>query len=439
MKDPWFRWEREATIHLLFPTLEGSMGPLKDFSGFGFPTTILIFKNGIVTWCTKNSEFYELGAKLLKIYQDYSKEQQMVDKANKRLKELRKVEKEIKRLTPANLTNIQLLSLYSRLHNCFIRYYGIGAIQEPLAMKAEENLKTLIGLTDEQLASLVAPNKLSYIQEAQNYFLQTKDKDRFIKKYFWIDNNYSQTKVLTKKAAEKILSRIKLTPIPTQNSANLDLSPKAKRLVELLKNFGGYQDERKKNILIYLHFLEILLKEIGRRSNISLSLMRDSFPQEIKDLLDGKKLKDFINKRSKKCIVVWQENKDRPTILIGDKGKKYEALLSVPVNRLQVINGFSASKGKVIGKVRILLNASDNDKLKVGEILVTFMTSPDFMGAIRKCSAIVTNFGGVTSHAAIISRELGIPCIIGTNNATAVLKNGDLVEVDADKGEVKIL
>ena len=91
--DDWFRWEREATIHLLFPTLEGSMKPLEEFSGHGFPTTILVFKDGIVTWCVKNTEFYGLGAKLLNIYKDEQKEQQMVHEASKKLKILRKQRK----------------------------------------------------------------------------------------------------------------------------------------------------------------------------------------------------------------------------------------------------------------------------------------------------------------------------------------------------------
>jgi len=67
------------------------------------------------------------------------------------------------------------------------------------------------------------------------------------------------------------------------------------------------------------------------------------------------------------------------------------------------------------------------------------MTSPDFMPVIKKCSAIVTNLGGITSHAAIISREFGIPCIVGTKNATEILNTGDMVEVDADKGIVRII
>ena len=67
------------------------------------------------------------------------------------------------------------------------------------------------------------------------------------------------------------------------------------------------------------------------------------------------------------------------------------------------------------------------------------MTSPDYMVAVKKAAAIVTDEGGVTCHAAIVSRELKIPCIVGTKNATKALKTGDLVEVDADNGVVRLL
>ncbi len=76
---------------------------------------------------------------------------------------------------------------------------------------------------------------------------------------------------------------------------------------------------------------------------------------------------------------------------------------------------------------------------KIGDILLSQATSPDLLPAMKKAAAIVTEQGGITSHAAIVSRELGIPCVIGTKIATKVLKDGDLVEVDANRGIVKKL
>jgi len=90
-------------------------------------------------------------------------------------------------------------------------------------------------------------------------------------------------------------------------------------------------------------------------------------------------------------------------------------------------------------KVKIIKTKDDLLKFKKGDILVAEATVPDYVPAMRKAGAIITDLGGLTSHAAIVSRELGIPCIIGTKIATKVLKDGDFVEVDANKGIVKII
>lgn len=296
MKDLYFRWEREASIHLLFPTLEGSMKALEDFTGHSYPTTILIFKNGIVTWTCREDEFYKLGEKLLRIYKDPNKEKEMLVQWAKRLDELKRVEKEIDKINLGKLTVEKLANLYYRLHDTFVDYYTVGAIHEPLAMEAEKQLKASTSLSDDQVSHITSPTKISFIKEAENYLLE-KGIEAFIEKFFWIDNNYSGTKVLSKEDAKKRLDHIKIDETTRSlNSKTSNLTEEEKRLVELLRNFGGYQDERKRNILIYLHFLEILLKEIGKRGNISMQSMRDTFPEEVEDILNGKITEDFIIK-----------------------------------------------------------------------------------------------------------------------------------------------
>lgn len=104
-----------------------------------------------------------------------------------------------------------------------------------------------------------------------------------------------------------------------------------------------------------------------------------------------------------------------------------------------VVKGSVAYKGKVSGRVCIVLEASEMAKFKEGDVLVSNCTNPSLMPVIRICGAIVTDEGGIMCHAAIVSRELKKPCIIGTKNATKVFKDGDLVEVDAEKGIVKML
>lgn len=101
------------------------------------------------------------------------------------------------------------------------------------------------------------------------------------------------------------------------------------------------------------------------------------------------------------------------------------------------ITGQKAYRGKVSGRVSLVTNKSEFSKMKKGNILVCRSTTPDYLPLIKKAAAIITDEGGVLSHASIISRELQKPCIIGTKYATKIFKDGDLVEVDADNGVIK--
>jgi len=101
-----------------------------------------------------------------------------------------------------------------------------------------------------------------------------------------------------------------------------------------------------------------------------------------------------------------------------------------------LIKGIGVSPGRASGKVRVILNIKDISSFQKGKILVTEMTTPDWVPAMKIAAAVVTNLGGKTCHAAIVSRELGVPCIVGTENATKVLKDGDVVTVDGQRGFV---
>lgn len=101
-----------------------------------------------------------------------------------------------------------------------------------------------------------------------------------------------------------------------------------------------------------------------------------------------------------------------------------------------ILKGLGASPGIGMGKVNLIKDSSEIKKMEPGNVLVTDMTTPDFVPAMKKASAIVTNTGGMTSHAAIVSRELGVPCIVGTSEATTVLEQGMEISVDGSHGIV---
>lgn len=121
-----------------------------------------------------------------------------------------------------------------------------------------------------------------------------------------------------------------------------------------------------------------------------------------------------------------------------NKEKKEGTKVNVTTDHKVLVKGLPASPGLVAGKAHVITDPADIDQFKEGEILVTLMTSPDWVPAMKKALAIVTDAGGMTCHASIVSRELGIPCVVGTKSrsvdATSVLKTGQEITVDAQNG-----
>jgi len=124
------------------------------------------------------------------------------------------------------------------------------------------------------------------------------------------------------------------------------------------------------------------------------------------------------------------------TTVIATTTKNEEVKTQKPISGKLILTGQPASPGVVTGIVNILKSAKEINKIKRGDILVTDMTTPDFVPAMKRAVAIVTNKGGQTSHAAIVSRELGVPCVVGTKTATSTLKQGRVITVDGAAGKV---
>lgn len=133
---------------------------------------------------------------------------------------------------------------------------------------------------------------------------------------------------------------------------------------------------------------------------------------------------------------VYETKKGKEKVSWLDDTKAIIASLEPPQDHGPLIRGTTACKGKITGKARIILRPNVKTRFQKGDILVTTNSNPSFMPFIRKCGALVTDEGGMNSHAAIIARELRKPCVIGTKVATQVLKDGDMIEVDANKGTI---
>jgi phosphoenolpyruvate synthase/pyruvate phosphate dikinase len=210
------------------------------------------------------------------------------------------------------------------------------------------------------------------------------------------------------------------------------------RLIKDLHLLAQLQDERKETIArTHINWINNLMWKIGKYFNLTGRQAADLYPDIIgkcllHDIIDLEEYEiDRHNKRSFKIIepdgyANYYDDDAEPFLSIIESEKICDEL-----------KGVSASRGIVTGRVKVLGNSDEIYKIEKGDILVTTMTTPDFIPAMRKAVAIITDEGGITCHAAIVSRELGIPCIINTKNATQLLKDGEIVEVDANNGVIK--
>jgi phosphohistidine swiveling domain-containing protein len=161
--------------------------------------------------------------------------------------------------------------------------------------------------------------------------------------------------------------------------------------------------------------------------------------------LTYKEVEEYISKQKKFPIDLAERRRVGSWQLLFDYGTmifQYEPPFLIQEKQgtlVSEIRGNVACKGIGKGEVCIIRGVKEFHKMKDKAVLVTSMTTPDFVPLMERSIAIVTDEGGITCHAAIVSRELKIPCIIGTKIATRILKDGDMVEVDAEKGTVKKL
>ena len=143
-----------------------------------------------------------------------------------------------------------------------------------------------------------------------------------------------------------------------------------------------------------------------------------------------------LKERFEKCILSYFGDKEEITL---QQYEEYESILLGTTEGAQEVRGISAYAGIVQGIARVIHNPKQSSEFNEGDILVTGMTRPEFLPLFKKAAGIVTDVGGMLSHAAITARELKKPCVIGTQTATKILKDGYRIEVNAEKGVVKIL
>ncbi len=211
-------------------------------------------------------------------------------------------------------------------------------------------------------------------------------------------------------------------------------------LMDIFDHYIEIHDWRKEVQMKGLVAMKGLLLEVSKRHSIKVDYLLWCWPWEIMELIKTVKLdiNKILPRKAAFFYIVTKDGIEQHSGEMAIKRRKEE--FAADVMDIHNFNGVIASLGKSVGKVKVCYSSAEAiKKIEQGDILVCGMTMPDYLPAMKKSAAIVTDEGGVTSHAAIVSRELKIPCIVGTKVATRVLNDNDKVEVNANHGVVKIL
>jgi phosphoenolpyruvate synthase/pyruvate phosphate dikinase len=288
--------------------------------------------------------------------------------------------------------------------------------------------------------------------------------EEFAREYFWKDTDFYQRRAVDassviaeveKETGNKNLAEIKREleemgkERETIKNTKRELREKFKlgreddNIIEFAQLMTQWQDFRKLGMTKHLYYIFYLLEVLAERLEVKYEDLVYLTLDELDGLWAGKGTIDMeiVNRRKEGTVFVFV--KDQPLIDLGKEA--YQAVMEYIAEDMGSgkLTGTVASVGKdklikIEGKVRIIVNPLQ-EEFADGEILVTSMTRVEFVPLMRRAKAIITDEGGITTNAAIVSRELGVPCIIDTRQATRVLKNGDRVELDMESGIIKTI
>ncbi|MFH1030549.1 MAG: PEP-utilizing enzyme, partial [bacterium] len=205
-----------------------------------------------------------------------------------------------------------------------------------------------------------------------------------------------------------------------KSCVELALSESEIKVFNLIKFLGYYKWAREHEFQHALYNIKFVQDELGKRCGLSSLETKYLLPHELeKALLEPEKYKKLAEERFKHCLIVADKNKG-VQIWQGEEARiRYEKMEFIKESdedftKILSLKGTPARAGKAKGAVKIINTVKHNYKMEKGDILISQATTPDLLSAMKKAAAIITNEGGITCHAAIVSRELGIPCIVGT-------------------------
>ena len=273
--------------------------------------------------------------------------------------------------------------------------------------------------------------------------------DKHLEKYHWLTTHRYFGEALTSNDLEKNIKeklggfKQYLDNLDRENNernAKLDkvksINNNLRDLLNMAQAYAYFLTYRLDIVNEAVFYSRNMLLEIGKRTGISYDGLLYLTYEEILSLLAGKKIDfDKLIKARQEYYVIYLVNGNEVYIFEGLDNKFVHETAQT---RVDILKGKVAQRGRIQGTVKVVKSKQEINKLEKGDIIVCPMTMPEMIVGLIKCAGIITDEGGIACHAAQISRELKVPCIIGTGNASKILQDGDIVEIIAESmdGEV---
>jgi len=485
VKDDWFVVEMQFDCHP-FP-----LHCLLDSMARGFPNTlgrgvrdiIMLFEGGTLRQLMTHSDYGSLSREAVRKLSQPSFARTVADNSRKGVESVMAAANEIRGQDLRACSNKKLASLVQRVSGAFFdsgQWGIIISVAEYYQSSASGIIKKLISSrklskaeAEEAFQSLCHWPETTFVYREHKELLELagkvvkagglsngkvppslqKEFSAHCKKFEWtafsfqgpaLDEQYflssladairtgetsAQLEQKEKQASQKRLQWLK----------HLILTPQELAVVNSIAELF-YLKALRKDAEHYCNYaMSFLFKEASRRLAIPLSRVRFMLGAELAEALNaGKTDEKLLVDREKTFAYGLAQGK--PVNAAGKFAEKFAQF--APQQEHSIANelrGDTACAGKATGVARVILAKSDYPKFRDGDVLISFATNPNMVPLMKRASAIVTEVGGMTCHAAIVSRELGIPCLVSVKKATSAIKDGEKLEVDASQGIVRRL
>ncbi|MDP3964068.1 MAG: PEP-utilizing enzyme [bacterium] len=428
-------------------------------------------EGGHMWWCWNRKDIEALGKKILRSISTQKGKTEHFKSLERYLSESIRASATIQRTQLEKLSDAQLESLFD-WH--FQKVGPAHAVLDPdvdsMDVVLERHLTRMIRrelrskLTANEIVGavkhLLVPVYRSYISEetlavarVEKSGWQKDNIDRLYRRFWWTTLGWERIHDMSRVQYEKRVRGFandpdKLNYVKKHFSnvrrrrhvflRELGISKRIRYWLEILDWYTAMHDKRKEMQVKNVYAYRALLKEVARRLGASVHDLEWLTVDEVLQTLRSRKIPAAeIKRRSKALLVI--VTKQKIAIYSGISAiRRRKRELGADDHARQVLKGMGVSVGVVRGRAKVCSGSLEAErKVKKGDILVCGMTMPDYVPVMKRAAAVVTDEGGATCHAAIISRELGLPCVVGTKIATRVFKDGERIEVDAGKGVVR--